>query len=63
MLIVYILIFGIMWLVFGNIVSFSLVGDITFYYPVSCFGPLNAYKNSKFCDFDDKKEKRNIRHI
>lgn len=61
MLIVYILFFGIVWLVFGNIASFSLVGDITFYYPVSCFGPLNTYKNSKFCDFDDKKEKRNIR--
>ena len=61
MLIVYILSLGIMWLVFGDIAAFSLVGDTTFYYPVSCFGPLNSYKNSKYCDFDDKKEKRNIR--
>lgn len=61
MLIVYILSLGIMWLVFGDIAASSLVGDKTFYYPVSCFGPLNAYKNSKYCDFDDKKEKRNIR--
>ena len=61
MLIVYILIFGNMWLVFGEIAAFSLVGDRTFCYPVSCFGPLNAYKNSQYCDFDDKKDKRNIR--
>ena len=61
MLIVYILSLGIMWLVFVDIAASSLVGDKTFYYPVSCFGPFNAYKNSKYCDFDDKKEKRNIR--
>ena len=61
MLIVYILLFGIVWLVLGDVAAFSLVGDKTFYYPDSCFGPLNAYKNSKFGDFDDKKEKRNIR--
>ena len=61
MLIVYILSLGIMWLVFGDIAASSLVGDKTFYHPVSCFEPLNAYKNSKFGAFNDKKEKRNIR--